>query len=337
MNNKELFKKFYDELYKNILDEHYETLKGAIALNERKRILTTLFLTVVPTVVLWFNYNWIFLPLLIVITVVYNIIIILFLKLLNKNTNNQLLDRIKYLILDDMITLITSNDESKVIPNNRISFQSIKKTKLFNFDKLLYNGSNFIETEFNHKKTIIADVNLYSLVDKTKEQYFYFGNRKFLRTYHVKEKKDFFNGCYISSELNRNYHANIQIIPHRMKTFINDKINNYYQLYDNKVALENPSFTKKYNVYTDDEIKCRLILTLPMMEKLTEIDNLIKGIKYIIYREDGRYIIYLQNITIEQILNDNLSMNRNNEFEHLYKIYEDLSSLYQMINHINNE
>ncbi len=165
MNNRELFKKFYDELYKKILDEHYETLKGAIALNNRKNLIISLFLTIVPTVVLWCNYNWIFLPLLIIITVIYNIIIILFLKSLTKNTNKQLLDRIKYLILDDMITLITSNDESKVIPNNRISFQSIKKTKLFNFDKLLYNGSNFIETEFNNKKTIIADVNLYSLID----------------------------------------------------------------------------------------------------------------------------------------------------------------------------
>lgn len=339
-NDKILFKNFYEELYKEILNEYYSEISSNIKKNKSQIVIKFIIISILPTILLWTTFfKTKYLIIFILLSLIYNTTMYFFIKTYHKDNDNKIINQIKYKILDDIITLISGDDNSKVLPNNRISKISFEKTNLFNLNNVLYTGANYIQTKFDDKHLVFADMNIYTLIDKLKEEYFYIGSRKFLRTYHVKKKKDIFVGCYIGTEINRKNDALIQIIPNTLKdNIINSKINNYYDLCDYQVKLENIEFSKKYSVYTNYEIKARMILTLTMMEKINELDKIITNKKYIIFKNDGRCAIFIEGLTFEDILNDNLSSNRNEEkeFESIYKIYTEILKLFEITTIINN-
>ncbi len=339
MNNKSLFKNFYDELYRDILDEYYKEIDHISQRNKLYSIFSNIIFSILPTILFWiFFFKKEYLLLFIAVTIVYNIGIIIFIKVLYRDNNKEIIKEIKYKILDDIITLISSDEEARVLPNNRISKDSFEKTELFNLEEINYTGANFIQSQLDDRTVIMADMNIYTFTEKYKEEYFYIGNRKFLRSYKTKIKKDIFNGCYIGSEINRNNDILIQMVPNRIKDkTINNKINRYFDIKGHEIYLENDELSKKYTVYSNDEIKTRMILTLPMMEKINELDKIIKNKKYIIFKPDGRYAIFIEGITFENILDKNLYIKRNDkEFDNIYKIYEEIYKLYEIVNVMNN-
>jgi len=68
------------------------------------------------------------------------------------------------------------------------------------------------------------------------------------------------------------------------------------------------------------------------------IETIIDNKKYIIFKNDGRYSIFLENFTFEDILNKNLSPNRNKntELDNIYNIYKEISKLFEITSIINN-
>lgn len=341
MNNKELFTNFYNDLYKNILDEYFLEIDKYIKQNKSKTTILGLLLTIIPIGLLWYLYFNIkkYIIVFIIMTIIYIILINLFTKMRYKDNNKQIIKQIKYKILDDFITLVSGNDNSKVMPNNRISKDSFQKARLFNLDNVLYTGANYIQTTINDKALVIADMNIYTLINKTKEEYFYIGNKKFKRTYQTKKKKDIFKGCYIGSEMLKRNSNLIQVIPNTLKdNLINNKINKYYDLCDYELKLENLEFSKKYSVYSNNEIKARMILTLTMMEEINKLDKIIKNKKYIIFKSDDRYSVFIENITLEEILDNNITIERNTdkELNNLYNIYNEVSKLFELAHTINN-
>lgn len=340
MNKKDLFKNFYNELYKEILDEYYLEIENNIKKNKNSYLFSTILFSIIPTLLLWILFfQKEYLIFFIIITILYNLAIHIFFKSYKKDNNKHILNQIKYKILDDMITLISGNDESKVLPNNRISKTSFEKTNLFNLKNVQYTGSNYIQTTIDNNALIFGDINIFIYIEKQKQETFYIGNRKFLRTYKTKKKKDIFTGCYIGSDSPKKNSNLIQIIPNTLKTnLINNKINKYYDLCDYELKLENLDFSKKYSVYSNNEIKARMTLTLTMMEHINELEKILPNKKYIIFKNDGRYSIFLENFTFEDILNKYLSTTRNKdkEFDNIYNIYNEISKLFEIVTIMNN-
>ena len=131
----------------------------------------------------------------------------------------------------------------------------------------------------------------------------------------------------------------VQVIPNTLKdNLINNKINKYYDLCDYELKLENLEFSKKYSVYSNNEIKARMVLTLTMMEQINKLDDIIKNKKYIIFKNDDRYSVFIENITLEEILDNNISIERNTdkELNNLYNIYNEISKIFELALAINN-
>lgn len=339
MNKKEKFTKFYNELYKEILNEYYLEIEKNIKNNKIQLIIHAIILSLLPTILLWITLlKEKYILLLIILTFAYNSIIILLTKKYHTINNKNIIDKIKYKILDDLITLISTDENSKVLPNSRISKTSFEKTNLFNLENVKYTGSNFIQTTINNKSFILADMNIYTYIENIKKEYFYVGNKKFLKTYKIKKKKDIFYGCYIGSDLNKKNDSLIQIIPNNIKNnLINNKIKNYYNLCNYEIKLENLEFSKKYSVYSNDEIKSRMILTLTMMEKINMLDEILPNKKYFIFKNDNRYTIFIENLSLEKLLNENISTKRTNkEFDNIYKIYDKITKLFEIAIAINS-
>ena len=337
MNKKELFTNFYNDLYKNILDEYYQEIETNDNHKLIKFIISIILFSIIPTFLFWFIlYKQESFFFFIVITIVYNSAMIIFLKTSSKDKNKILIKDIKYQILDDIITLITNDEESIIMPNNRISKTSFEKTDLFNLNNDEYTGSNYIKTHLDNVPIVIGDINLFNYVEATKEEYFYIGTRKFYRTYKTKKKKDIFVGCYIGSNINKKNDCLIQIVPNM--NIINKKLNKYYNLCPCELKLENLDFNKRYDIFSNDEIKARMLLTLTMMEEINKLEEILDNKKYIIFKNDGRYSIFLENFTIEEILNNNLTnkRNKNKELDNIYNIYNEISKIFEIISILNN-
>lgn len=340
MNKKDLFKNFYNELYKDILDEYYIQIENYIKKNKKAFTLSIVIFSIIPTILLWITFFKLeYIVFFIIVTILYNAGIIVFFKSYRKDNNKQILNQIKYKILDDMITLLSGNDNSKVMPNNRISLSSFEKTNLFNLQNVQYTGSNYIQTTLENNNLIFGDINIFILVEKQKQESFYIGGRKFLRTYKTKKKKDIFTGCYIGSDNPKKNSSLIQIIPNNIKNnIINNKINKYYNLCEYEIKLENLDFSKKYSVYSNHEIKARMTLTLTMMEHINELEKIMPNKKYIIFKNDGRYSIFLEDFTFEDVLNKYLNIKRNKEkeFDNIYGLYNEINKLFDIVTIMNN-
>lgn len=341
MIDKELFTNFYNELYENILDEYYNEINYNIKKNKISLIISCIIFAIIPTIIFWIlNINNDHFSSFIIITIIYNIAVILFVFVSHRDNNTTTLNKIKYKVLDDIITIITKYEESEVLPNNRISQTSFEKTNFFDLNKVNYTGCNYIQTKLDNIPIVLGDINIYTYIENTKQKYQYVGNKKIKKTYKTKTKKDIFSGCYIGSNMNKKNDCLIQIIPDNFKNnILNNKINKYYNLCPYELKLENLEFNKNYNIYSNDEIKARMILTLTMMEQINDLEKIIDNPKYIFFKNDGRYSILIEDFTFEKLLNKNLNLPRNKEkeLEQIYNLYSEIEKLFKIITIINKK
>ncbi len=326
MFEKKDFKSFYDELYSDILDEYYQEMD-----DEKTRNLLLFFIVIgilafIPTIICWiFFYEINYLFFFIVVTLTYNLGVIIYFYASYRHSNKELLKKVKRQILDDLIIYASKDGDAKVLPFNRVSKSSFVKTELFNINELEYNGSNYIKVQIGKNDIVLSDIELFYIDESKKQEYFYVGNRKFLRTYHIKKRKDIFTGCYIGSDMKKDNDINIKVIPKDWK--IPKK---YYLIDDQKINLESSEFSNKYDVYSNDEIKSRLIITPPLMEKISTLDKILTNKKIFIFKPDGRYTIFIKNFSIDEILEKYVPYKRKKkkEYNNMYNIYKNLHKLF---------
>ena len=173
---------------------------------------------------------------------------------------------------------------------------------------------------------------IFTYVDKEKHEQVTINDKKYLQITKTKQKKDIFKGCYIGSETKRKNDVIIQIVPDKL-----NKNKKYYRLCENKIDLESIVLNDTYDVYSNDELKVRMILTVPMIEKINELNNIVDNPKYIIFKPDGRYSIFIEDMTIEKIL-DSIKVTSNDEekIENISNVYEQLFKLFMIADIINN-
>ena len=132
--------------------------------------------------------------------------------------------------------------------------------------------------------------------------------------------------------MNKKIAEHIYLIPNNFSDLIiNGAIKDYITYSGEEIELENLEFSKKYKVYSDDEIQARYILSLALMEKINEIDDIFDGKKYIVFKEGRRFVICIEGFKIEDLRKTLLPFNRNSPkvqenlkyiFKNLYKLFE---------------
>jgi hypothetical protein len=239
-------------------------------------------------------------------------------------------------IIQDILVYISKDNNSIFEPNKRISLDNIKEMELFNLKNLKYNGKNAISTNYNHNNMNFADMEIYYFQDKVKEEKVY-GNdgKEYIKRTIEKEKKYVFDGCYISATLNKKIANHIYLIPNKFTDLvINGAINDYITYSGEEIELENLEFSKKYKVYSDDEIQARYILSLSLMEKINDIDKLFKGKKYIVFKEGRRFVICIEGFKIENLRKVSLPLNNTSKKlkENIKFIFKNLYNLFEIYN-----
>lgn len=331
MKNKKDFINFYESKYKILVNEKFEILLNELRKKVNMSIYIILLIDVLPSIGMIFLINDIVLKLKLLVIFIYNIFIIITIIMSIKRYNREKSYKFNEELIKDILEFIVGKDNYEFVPNNRISKSSFSKTNIFNLEKTNYNGSNYIKVKYKDNDIVIGDFEIFNSEKIISTRVVEKDNKRYLQTISKDKKKIIFSGSYIGATLNKTVHYSIYLIPNTIKSFINSKLNKYIELDGDQLELENIDFNKNYKVYSNDEIKARQILSLTLMEKINNLDTIFPEKKYIVFKDDGRFSIFIQNNGIEDIKNIKLHI-VNNEIaiESLIKMFEEINKYFMI-------
>lgn len=237
-------------------------------------------------------------------------------------------------LIKEIVTYISHDRDASYEANKRIKEDNIKEMELFDLNNLKYNGRNTILVNYKGNNMSFADMEVYYIKEKLVEETSYDdkGN-KIVKQKIKKFKKHIFDGCYISATLNKRIAEHIYMIPNNISDLLlNGAIRDYITYSGDEVKLENLDLSKKYKVYSDDEIQARYVLSMSLMERINKIDNELAGKKYIVFKEGRRFVICLEDFKIEDLRKSTLPIIRNEEkeVEAVKFIYSKLLKLFKI-------
>lgn len=325
------FINYYNKEYKSILDVKFNILLKDLKSKYNTILFLILFFDIIPTLlILLFMKNIIF-KFRIIIVIVYNLVSI-FLSIFNiKKFNNKITYKFNESIIEDIIKFISNGKEYEYSPDSRISKQSFAKTNIFNLDSTKYNGSNYVKCKYKDNDFVLGDFEVYYNEPVIKTKTITRDNKTYLQTIKSFKKHNIFSGIYIGATLNKTIHHSIYMIPKSIESFIDSKIKNFIEIDGDIIELENIDISDNYNVYTNNEIKSRQILTLPFMEKINELDNFFQEKKYIIFKDDGRLVILIKNSQIEKLKNIKIVINNDKlELDSVLKIFNEINKYFKI-------
>ena len=330
------FENFYQNGYKNELENYYDMLRGKRLSN----ILLKCGFSVLLSIVLFVLSNSIHLKTILneyyglSITAYFVGIILLTIFSIKKSLRKEIYS-INEQIIEDIIAFISDNNVNNIMyePKKMVSREFFEQMELFNLDVVKYNGRNYIKAPYRKNNMVFSDMETFIIDTIESKKEIYKNGKKYIRTTRKKKKRIIFKGIYIGATLNKKNANQIYLIPNNLNdTVLQSKIMNYIQYHGTSVNLENLEFSKKYKVFCDDEVQARYILSLSLMERINKLDELYSGKKYIVFKEGKRFAICIEGITIDDIKKEKLPIfrNENTELKRLTNMFSKLNNLFSI-------
>lgn len=315
---------------KQLIDKHYENFNA-----KRKQNIIVFIFAFIISVILYLiifavlNLNITFeVTLLVVLAIAITLGVWLYISL----KREMVIENEK--LIKEIVVYISHDRDATYEPNKRIKQENIEKMELFNLKNLKYNGKNAILVNYKGNNMSFADMEVYYIKEKMVEETTYDSEgRKIIKRHIKKFKKHVFDGCYISATLNKRIAEHIYMIPNNISDILlNGAIKDYITYSGDEVKLENLELSKKYKVFSDDEIQARYVLSMSLMERINKIDNELSGKKYIVFKEGRRFVICLEDFKIEDLRKMTLPIIRNAEKEEAAAkyIYSNLLKLFKV-------
>jgi hypothetical protein len=141
--------------------------------------------------------------------------------------------------------------------------------------------------------------------------------------------KKLFCGIFYVADFNKNFTTHTLVVPNTFKTFFQSITTGF--LNQEKVALENPQFEKLFEVYAEDQVEARYILSTNIMNKLVDFRNKTGHELYISFIGDKIYIAISTNGELfEPKINKTLY-----DFNIVKEYYEDLMLAAEIVEMLN--
>lgn len=293
MKTKEEFRKYYENELINKTDEYSKTVKYYCGIGLLAYFILLYFCFLVKNI----------LPMSLTMLISLGGVLYLeykFLSILKKKYKDEL--------VFDIVKFVSNNNSTATIQyNSRVARDVLQECGIFNFDKLKFKGSNYTVMRENGYGIVLSDVKLWNWKNARGQA-----------------KETFFEGVYFSASFNKPINEFVYLIPNNINDTVISKLADYTNYKGIKVSLENMEFEKKYNVYSSDEIQARYILSLRLMERINDIDNIFKRKKYIVFKqENGKVSIFFEGESIEHLRNFYLPIfNRDKEYDVLERVFE---------------
>lgn len=145
-----------------------------------------------------------------------------------------------------------------------------------------------------------------------------------------------FSGNYFVARFPKKFDTNIVIHP--KKGFfggMNDNQIGSYLAVSDKIRLEDPDFQKQFEVYCDDQIQARYILTPVFMEKLKKLNQRNKGEVYIAINQNTIVIATNVSNALNRVDSPTDILFTKIDMNLLNAVYQELTEQLQMIEILN--
>ena len=168
-----------------------------------------------------------------------------------------------------------------------------------------------------HKKTVNVNIknNEVELSDSSAKK-----NEKYT--------KEIFKGVVISMDMNKNFKGNTIIWPDTM--LHKAPVSKLHH-----TVLEDVEFEKKFDVYTDDDVEARYLITTALMERLNKMQVAFNARKIYTSFYEGKFYIALS--TKKDLFYTGSLIKSIKYQEQFTKIFEELSSIILLIEHFKLE
>jgi len=202
---------------------------------------------------------------------------------------NNILKEYKYEVASKVIAFLSHNKKAGIKEKMMVSKKAISELELVNFEELKVFGTNYTVMSYGNFNIVLSDLKL-----------LHFDNKGL--------KNEAFSGVYFSATFNKPINEQVHVIPNNMKDIGLNKFVNCFKYTGKRVILENNEFEKKYNVYSDDELQARYLISLRLMERINDIDKIFPGKKYIIFKKTGKISILFSGEAIKNKIHSRVNI-----------------------------
>ena len=144
-------------------------------------------------------------------------------------------------------------------PFRGIQSNIVESSLLFpDFDS--FHSEDYIQGSYKGVEIELSEIDLTQLVQKQRV----INNREVI----VEENIRIFRGLFLITSLNKHFSSTSYILPNRLLKIFNGLPNSF-----KRVVLEDLSFEKEFDVYSNDQIESRYLLTPSFMERLVALNK----------------------------------------------------------------
>ena len=321
---------FYYSDYKKVLNDYYIDLIGNKFFLIIKNFLLFFLVDIVFNIILVFSYSFKFKFLLFLFFNVF-IVILFFLKI--RKGIKKIYRIMNESVIKDMLNFIS---DGNVVYNDcyQIKENVFKTMDIFNYNNLNYRGSNVGSVSYKDHFVLFSDVSLFVYDVSFKHEFVNIAGKNYIRKIIKKNKKDIFKGLYLEFSMCKKINSNIYLVPNN----VNDRfLSQYINYHGDRVLLEDIKFSKRYSVYSSDQVDARYVLSIDMMDRINRLDSIVENKKYIVFKNNSTMGIFICDYTIDSIKDSVIPIKRNDEIEinYLTSIYDKLNiivSSYDILN-----
>jgi hypothetical protein len=142
-------------------------------------------------------------------------------------------------------------------------------------------------------------------------------------------EKKIFKGVFYVADFNKKFNSHTKVVPDNFGKFFQGISSRFEG--KKRVVLENSEFEKLFEVYGEDQVEARYILSASLMERLVEFRNKARNELYISFKDEKIYIaISTTKNLFEPKLNETLY-----NFHMIKEYYEDLMLVVGIVEMLN--
>ncbi|MCX8022975.1 MAG: DUF3137 domain-containing protein [Syntrophorhabdaceae bacterium] len=141
-------------------------------------------------------------------------------------------------------------------PEGYIPIESFKLSQLFSNNIDLYSGSDLISGKIGETSFTFSQIHA---LRKEEHKYTNHEGKEDTITYWI----TLFSGIFYVADFNKHFNSKVLLMPKKGR----------YAFYrwKNRITLEDPEFMSFYNVYADDPVEARYILSTSLMRRIMEL------------------------------------------------------------------
>lgn len=239
-------------------------------------------------------------------------LVIVFIAIFSKNKMKELGLNFSYASKYELFGKIVSAYHSfRYFPLSGIDAQTVISSKLFSgFNKL--ESEDYIQGTYKKLDIKLSEVELINSVQYQKL------NDNQLVT--ITEDTTVFKGLFIITSVNKSFSSETYVVPNTWLKFFNSLPH-----YLNRVVLEDPDFETAFDVYSNDQIEARYLLTPSFMERLVEVNKNYKIRCYFINKQ------MLMAIELNEEFLPLLELSKPISYETIKQVYNQFNIIFNII------